>query len=102
VVVDEASSRDLIHIGVYFAIKLLKEECFQDIEANEEVDDENNADNESAERCEDRDRLERYTVNMRTLFEGSTGDDGVIVKFPWEDGGFHDRIGLQDVEEPVG
>ena len=89
-VVDEASSRDLVHIGVYFAIELFKEEAFQDIEANEEVDDENNADNESAERCEDRDRLEGYTANMRTLFESGTGDDGIIVKFPREDGGFHD------------
>ena len=100
VVVDEASSRGLVHAGVYFAIDFLQQEAFEDIEADGEVENEDNADNEGAERCKNGDRLERYAINVRAfLYIGAEGHVGVEI--PGGNCIFHDRISLRYVEQTV-
>jgi len=65
VVIYEPSPFRLIHLAVDLAIGLWEEETFKEIETDEEVIDEDDANNERAERGKTRDRLQRYMRNVR-------------------------------------
>jgi len=69
--VDKTPPCVLVHGGIYPAIEFLEQETLEDVEANDKVDDEDDANDQGSERSELRNRLKLYMSNM-----GSFDRDG--------------------------
>lgn len=69
-VIDKSSSGTFVHLGVNLSIQFLQQESLQEVEANQEVDNENDAYYQGTERSKGGDRLERNMCDVR-LSEGT-------------------------------
>jgi hypothetical protein len=67
-VIDKTPSGSLVHPGIYLAIEFSEKEAFEDVEADEEVIDEDDGDDEGAEGSESRDGLERDAAHVRPFW----------------------------------
>lgn len=77
--IDETSPGCLVHRCVYLAIDLLEQEAFENVEADYEVVDEDDADDQGTKGCQLGNGLYGHSVSMRALsFASKASHYGVV------------------------